>query len=322
MSYSISNLERSPNLSHNANEFLVQNFVRVSLSAENISKIPLPLRHLPASPFIVRNKFAENFIDCILDFPVRADDVYVCSIPKCGSTWVETIAWLLKHGLHYENEHLTKRQKSLSTFESPLTLKSIAKDLFAKDTTSSLTENGALKLAWSTHFTDLESPRVIKTHVPMSSLPRDIWLPDGPKVIYITRNLKDTIVSEYHFRRNHLPPADITMDDVVKGVCEDVWIHSPYLEHTLNAWNLRNLKNVLFIHYEELSRDPLGIVKMISEFLGCSYTDQQLNGLIEFVSFDNMKKNEAINRENIISDAENTGGAKRLDPTFTYVQEI
>lgn len=314
MSYTISNLECSPNLSKNANEFLVQNFVRVSLSEERLSKLPLPLQHLPASPFIVRNKFAENFIDLILDFPVRSDDVYVCSIPKCGSTWVETIVWLLKHGLNYEKVHLSERQKSLSTFESPLTLKSIAKDLFANDATTSMNGNGALKLACSVHFNNLKSPRVIKTHVPMSSLPTDIWLPDGtgPKVAYITRNLKDTIVSEYHFRRNHLPPADITMDDVVKGVCEDVWIHSPYLEHTLNAWNLRNLKNVLFIHYEELSNDPFAIVKMISEFLECSYSDAQLRELVEFVSFDNKKKNETLNRENIISDAENTGGLKRL----------
>lgn len=173
-------------------------------------------------------------------------------------------------------------------------------------------------MAWSVHFNNLESPRVIKTHVPMFSLPTNIWLPDGtgPKVIYIARNLKDTIVSEYHFRRNYLPPANITIDDVVNGVTKDIWIHSPYLEHILSAWRLRNLKNVLFIHYEELIDDSFASIKMISEFLECSYTDEQLKELVEFVSFNNMKKNAALNREDIIASVENTYGVKKQDASF------
>lgn len=319
-SYSISNLEYSPFLTGNANDFL-KNFVWVSPSKEMLSKLPLPLKPLETSPFSVRNIFAENFIDFIPDFPVRSDDVFVCSLPKCGSTWVETIVWLLKQGLNYENVDLNKRQRSLSAFESPNTLKKIAKDLFEKDASKSLTESAALKMAWSMHFENLESPRVIKNHLPMFSLPINVWASEltGPKVVYIARNLKDTIVSEYHFRRNYLPPAEITMDDVVNGIIKDIWIHSPYMEHILNAWSLRHLKNVLFIHYEDLVNDTFANVKRISEFLDCSYTDDQLNELVEYVSFDNMKKNDALNRENLITDAESTSGMKRLDPTFRYV---
>lgn len=319
MSYTISNLEYSSHLGNGANEFLVENFVRITPSEKLISDLPLPLQNVKISPFIVRKMMAENFVDIILDFPIRSDDVYVCSLPKCGSSWTETIVWLLKHGLNYDNVHLSNRQKSICAFESAFSLKAIANKLLANDSLKLLTENEALKMAWPMHFDKLVSPRIIKTHLPVFSLPKDIWLTGaaGAKVVYVARNLKDTIVSEYHFRRNYLPPADIQMDDVIEGVTKDMWIHSPYLEHILNAWSLRNLSNVLFITYEELINDSFATIKKISEFLQCSYTDAQLKELMEFVSFNNMKKNVALNRENIIAGAEHTSGVKRLDPTFT-----
>lgn len=155
--------------------------------------------------------------------------------------------------------------------------------------------------------------------MPVFAFPKDIWLPEansGAKVIYVARNAKDAVVSEYHFRRNYLPPADITIDDVIHGVTEDMWIHSPYLEHILSAWSLRNLPNVLFITYEDLVNEPFATIKMISEFLQCSYSDAQLKELVEFVSFNNMKKNAALNREDIIASVENTYGVKKQDASF------
>lgn len=319
MSYKISRLEYSSLFSNGANNFLMENFVRVAPSEKLISGLPSPLKNFKKSPFIVRKMLAENFIDSIIDFPIRSDDVYVCSLPKCGSSWTETIAFLLKHGLNYANVNLSNRQKSISAFENTATLKAMANELMANDLSKSLTENEALKMAWTKHFDSLESPRIIKTHLPVFSLPKDIWLPDvnGAKVIYVARNAKDAVVSEYHFRRNYLPPADITIDDVIQGVTNDMWIHSPYLEHILGAWSLRNLTNVLFITYEDLINDPFVTIKKISEFLQCNYTDAQLKELVEFVSFNNMKKNEALNRNDIIADIEQTFGVKRKDASFT-----
>lgn len=320
MSYKISHLEYSSHLSKGANDFLMKNFVQVHPSEKLIPELPPALNNLKKSPFVVRKFLAEHFIDAILEFPIRSDDVYVCSLPKCGSSWTETIVWLLKHGLNYENVNLSNRQKSISAFENTATLRAMADDIRAHDISKLLTENVALKMAWTEHFDNLESPRIIKTHLPVFAFPKDIWLPEangGAKVIYVARNAKDAVVSEYHFRRNYLPPADITIDDVIHGVTEDRWIHSPYSEHILGAWNLRNLPNVLFITYEDLVNEPFATIKMISEFLQCSYSDEQLKDLVEFVSFDNMKKNVALNRDDIIADVESTFGVKRQDASFT-----
>lgn len=206
MSHSLSNLEHSPNLSKEANEFLMNSFVRVVPSEQFKSQLPPQLKSVDIVPFITRKNLAENFIDLIQDMELRDDDVFVCSLPKCGSSWTETIVFLLKNGLNYE----LNRQKSVSVFESPVAFKTIANELLANDQSQSLTEKEALQKAFSIHFDRLQSPRIIKTHVQIYALPKAIWSKQT-KLIYIVRNPKDMTVSEYYFRRNHFPPADIKM---------------------------------------------------------------------------------------------------------------
>lgn len=210
MSHSISKLEYSLHLSKEGNEFVMENFVRVIPSEKFKSELPPQLKDIDVTSYNPRKILAENFVDLIQDMEIRDDDVFVCSLPKCGSSWTETIVWLLKHGLNYESNKMEQRQKSVSGYETPATFKAIANELLANDQTKTLTEGEALKQAFSMHFDQLESPRIIKTHVPIYALPKAIWTKQT-KLICVVRNPKDMTVSEYHYRRNYLPPADIKM---------------------------------------------------------------------------------------------------------------
>ena len=67
----------------------------------------------------------------------------------------------------------------------------------------------------SVQFTaDLKGPRVIKTHLPLSMLPPNLL--DTAKVIYCTRNPKDSVVSFFHHEKI-LPPHGLDQNaDFIK----------------------------------------------------------------------------------------------------------
>lgn len=297
------NLKDSSLLSDEANEYLKRYYLQVIPNKKLLlSALPEPLNNSKCTAFVGQSNVDETFLNLIHDFDVRSDDVFVCSLPKCGSSWTETIAWLLMHNLDYETIQNTKRYELMADFE---THKSF----------SDLNPSVSCDMAWIDYYNRLNSPRVIKTHLPVFALPKRIWT-IGAKVIYITRNAKDMAVSDYHFRRNAFP-ADIKMDDVVNGLINDQWVCSPYLDHILNYWNIRHLSNVCFIAYEDLVRNPFTTIKMMSQFMERNYTDEQLKQLIEFISFENMKNNKAVNREEDLIEMEEFAGKKRLDATFS-----
>jgi hypothetical protein len=49
------------------------------------------------------------------------------------------------------------------------------------------------------YINSMKSPRIIKTHMPISFLPENVQ--NESKVIYILRNPKDVCVSYYHFAK-------------------------------------------------------------------------------------------------------------------------
>lgn len=309
-------MEPMPYLSVGANGLFTNRMLWAKPTEKFISELPSQLRNLSIKPFVVHKIIGDHFMDSIYNFDIRPDDVFVCSLPKCGSTWTETIVWLLMHNLDYKTIQNVELLKHLmADFENFQNFPSIANELLKNDRSKTLTEQQAYEIAWNQYYNSLPSPRIIKTHIPVFALPKAIWS-KGTKIVYITRNLKDMTVSDFHFRRNFCP-SDIKMDDVVDGIINDTWVTSPRFDHILNFWNLRRLPNICFTTYEDLVRKPFETIKMLSKFLGQNYTDEQLIGLMEFISFDNMKKNPAMNRENGIALMEKLTGQQRLDASYT-----
>lgn len=309
-------MESVPFLSKGANDLITKQMLWAKPNEIFISELPLPLRNLNIKPFVVHKIIGDHFMDSILNFDIRPDDVFVCSLPKCGSSWMETIVWLLMHNLDYETIQTLKPSGELTAcFETFQNFPGAVDELLKNDRSKTLTESAAYQIAWNQYYDSLKSPRIIKTHIPVYALPKGIWS-KGTKIVYITRNFKDTVVSDYHFRRNFFF-ADISMDDCVNAVTNETWVSSPHIHHILNFWNMRHFPNFCFITYEDLVRNPFETIKTISEFLGCNYTDDQLNGLIEFISFENMKKNPGTNFEDGVKKIEILAGKQRLDTTYT-----
>lgn len=94
----------------------------------------------------------------------------------------------------------------------------------------------------------------------------------------------------YHMITNIVTAYAGTMDDFCDAFANDHFIYAPFHGNMLSYWQLRHFDNVLFLKYEDLLENRFDGIKRISAFLGRPYNDEQIQQLVEHVSFENMQK--------------------------------
>ncbi|CAN1783974.1 Cytosolic sulfotransferase 6 [Linum perenne] len=117
------------------------------------------------------------------------------------------------------------------------------------------------------------------------------------KLVYITRDPKDTLVSQWHFfnkifRGNNLDP--LPLESAAEIFCNGTHTYGPYWDHVLEYWeaNQRSSDKVMFIKYEDLRRDPKPQVRELASFLGKPFGDDddvEVEDIIWRSSFDRLK---------------------------------
>ncbi|KAF8005643.1 hypothetical protein BT93_K0047 [Corymbia citriodora subsp. variegata] len=201
-------------------------------------------------------------------FQPRDDDVLLASSMKTGSAWLKALCFCIltskKRKQGRENGNITVGTKQEDQPEDPLTVKHLAH--YAKTLEIRIyTENPPPDLSV------MESPRLFHTHLPYSALPESIKA-SPCKIVYITRNPKDTLVSLWHFF-NHLRSSEqgpFPFKRAFESFCDGVCLFGPFFDHVLEYYraSLETPEKVLFLKYEDLKRDPRGQVKRLSSFLG------------------------------------------------------
>lgn len=219
--------------------------------------------------YVLPAAFIDTVVNDVPWFEVRPDDVWVVSFPKAGTTWLQEIVYLISTDLDFEKARATKLDQRFPFLEFPFPgHKEIAK---------------------------MDSPRFIKTHVPFSLLPRQIE-EKKPKVIYIARNPKDSVVSlRAFYDLVNMTNFSGTLEDFAQLFVEGVVTYGPWSKHVQEGWAQRNKDNVLFITYEDLHKDFRGTVRDIATHLGKSITDSQLAELEQHCSFQSMRSNDSVN---------------------------
>jgi hypothetical protein len=201
-----------------------------------------------------------KFLRGRLELEVRPDDVFVSSYPRSGTTLTQWI--LYQHETEGEPDHLTQ--------VSPWFERSLA---IGELTAASLDR--------------LPSPRVFKSHLPRK------WLPDGARYVYVERDVRDVLVSYFHFYRAYLG-FEGTMDDFYDRFMTGRVQYGSWFDHVAGWRGHAGDPDVCIVHYEDLLNDRRGAVERLVTFLGWERDEAWLARVVEESSFEAMKRRESL----------------------------
>lgn len=247
---------------------------------------------------VILPEYFQSFGDKIQEMNIRSDDVWVCSFPKSGTTWTQEIVWCIANNLNFE-----AAQEYLLPERFPFLERSVWTDhrrILAEQPDINFSNYGfnADYELNSVEFVDkLLSPRFIQSHLPFKLLPKKLQENStSAKVIYVMRHPGDTCVSYYHFYKL-FDGYKGTLEDFCELFLQGMICCGPFWDHILDFWEQRYNPNVLIIKYEDMKKDLRSVIYRISSFLSKPLNEDQVEKLLYHVSFENMKKNPAVNYE-------------------------
>jgi hypothetical protein len=189
---------------------------------------------------------------------VFPDDTFLVSYPKSGNTWTRfLIANLLYPKKHPDFSNINE------LIPDPEALSKRQLDR-------------------------LPRPRLIKSH--------QYFDPRFPRVLYVVRDPRDVLLSEYHF--------DIKRGAIAEGYPMERFVQrflAGEVNHAYGSWaeNVGSWISVrgesprfLLVRYESLQSDPMQEMQRIAEFLGLSGEPEALAFAIEQSSAERMRKLE------------------------------
>lgn len=135
---------------------------------------------------------------------------------------------------------------------------------------------------------DSPSPRLLKSHLPASLLPKELWK-NRSKIIYVARNVKDTVVSFQPFLEA-LATFKGPTDKFIEAFMNDDLYYCPFWPHILEFWEMRHETNVYFTSYERMKTNLKGVLEDLCRFIGKPLPSEKiLDKAVKHLSFESMK---------------------------------
>lgn len=220
-------------------------------------------------------------------FQHRAGDIFVCTAPKCGTTWTQMICALLAHQQPDLPEPLTRLTRWVERLSEPI--EAVNADLAAQP----------------------YARRVLKSHTPLDGLP---YFPDvsyvvcgrDPRDAFLSMvdhllNVSDASNAEIG-RRLGLPEGAGFPFPTEPNALFPIWMTTPAHAWTEDGfptgstthfystfWLYRRLANVFFLHYADLKADLDGEMRRLSDFLGIAVNETVWPSLVRAASFAAMR---------------------------------
>ena len=187
----------------------------------------------------------QRHLNSAVSYKAAPQDIFVCAYPKCGTTWLQNIVWLIVH--HGQPVTDTLRNNiSMLEFDGRNAVEAVVISKY---------------------------PRIVMTHFLFYLTPQN----ENAKYVYITRNPKDALVS-YYYRINKFAQyydcPDVTLEEVYKLYIQGKVDFNRFFENVGSWCEQRHQPNVLFLLYGGLKRDLRGNILKIARFLGQNYEEK------------------------------------------------
>ncbi len=208
-------------------------------------------------------------------FTPRRNDIFVCTPPKCGTTWTQTIV----NSLIFPDGN------------SPGPVMEVSPWLEAEFTPL---DEVIARFDAQTHR------RSIKSHTPADGIP---WFDDA-KYIFVGRDGRDAFMSWCNHRAamkaaavdglnaralaDGVPPMP-PFDGDVRGFFAQWRADASMIAHVATYWQRRNAPNLLFVHFADLKADLAGEMRRIAEFLDLTVPAAKWPAVVERCTFESMR---------------------------------
>lgn len=185
------------------------------------------------------------------------DDIFLVSFPKSGNTWTR----FLLANLVYP--------------DTPASFGNLYKLIPDPEDTP------------KRHFDRMPRPRIIKSH--------ECFDPRYPRVIYIVRDPRDVVISQYHYHRKVRQIEDnYPLEKFVTRFLEGrTGLHGSWGENVA-SWMMarRGRPDFILLRYEDLLSNTRGELAKVAGFLGVTASLERLSQAVERSSADQMRRSE------------------------------
>ncbi|XP_075686975.1 sulfotransferase 1 family member D1-like [Rhinoderma darwinii] len=235
-----------------------------------------PIKLVSGMPIL--GPFAENW-ENVQRFQAREEDLLIATYPKSGTTWMSEVLDLMLH-----NGDVAKTQRGAIYERVPFLEYAVPGMRICTEILNSS-----------------ESPRLIKSHLPAHLLPSSFW-EKKCKIIYIARNVKDVLVSYYHFYRMAVVHPDPgTFEEYLQTFIEGKVAFGSWSDHVKGWWKIRQQKDILYLFYEDMLQDQEREIRKVMKFIGKDLPEDVLEKIIQRTTFKTMKENHMANYSTIPS---------------------
>ncbi|NWS71268.1 ST3A1 sulfotransferase, partial [Crotophaga sulcirostris] len=216
-----------------------------------------------------------EYVATLEDFEIRDSDIFLATYPKSGTVWTQNILSLIMYEGHRNGT------ENIETMERIPWLEYNVQNM---------------------DYANFPSPRVFATHLPYYLVPRGLRNKRG-RVIYVTRNPKDIMVSYYHFSKfmktlEEIPDLNVFMERFLTGKV----LGSSWLDHVEGWYSHAEDFNILFLTYEEMKKDLRSAVLKICNFIGKKLSEEEVDSVVRQATFENMRKDPRANYANLPDD--------------------